>query len=105
MVSEAEVSFGYDSVNADNVESNTISNLNIEASFFQQIEAAVLESYLKKNLGADIKIVDVQTVEEFVSADNDTTTSCASDSSDNGNLKWNRVDGILFFQAPIQVDA
>lgn len=85
----AELSFGgYDSMTAEkNAVENTINNLNIEASFAHQIEAAVLENYLQKNLSEEIKIVDIQTIEDLVSADNDTTTSCPSDSSDNGNFK------------------
>jgi len=88
MASEAEVSFGYDTININNVE-NTITNFeNIEISYNNQIDQAVLENCLQKHLDEEAKIEEnIEMPSEVQVNDNDTTTSCVTDSSDNGSIK------------------
>lgn len=94
MASEAEISFGYDSMNTVNVE-NTINNFNIEAEFFgeienfiglkkQEAENGVKEEEEEKKENKLVK--EVASVETNAVGD-DTATSIVSDSSDTGSIK------------------
>lgn len=96
MASEAELSFGYDSMNTVNVE-NTINNFNIEAEFFGEIENFIGLKKQEAENGAKEKeeeemneqnklVKEVAPVETNI-VDDDTTTSIVSDSSDTGSIK------------------
>lgn len=86
MTSEAEMSFGYDSMTAAvNIE-NTITNFNIESEFTSEIE-----TYLNKKTESDaINTYEIEDTPEELPTENveeDTTASILSDSSDNASLK------------------
>ncbi len=83
------MSFGYDSLNTVNVE-NTITNFNIEAEFFGEIESfmSVKKSEIAYTIEEEEKNVEKLAEEaghvESNTVDEDTTTSIVSDSSDTG---------------------